>query len=172
MSGCLLAFLVVGGLFLVMMIGGGIWFYSQFSGFVGATGDMAKLMVDAQKAPGTKEMKSAGCTDAFALDMKKMAKVIQRFEDEMAKRENRKPKDMTADIGKDGGSNMLVCKKTFGEPPTCDKVAKAFIDSQHPDGSITVTVEGAGGVGKCTERFDKDGKSLGAGKKVDIPTAQ
>lgn len=170
MSGCLIAFLVVGGLFLVSLIGGGIWFYSQFSGFVGATGDMAKLMMDAQNAPGTKDMKKAGCTEAFALDIKKMGKVIQRFEDEMAKREHRKPKDVASDVTKDGGSHMLICKKTIGEAPTCAKVAKAFIDSQSPSDTVTVTVE-AGGVQKCTERFDSDGKSLGAGKAVNIPSS-
>jgi hypothetical protein len=168
MSGCLIAFLVVGGLFLVSMIGGGIWFYSEFGGFVGATGDMAKLMVDAQNAPGTKEMKKAGCTEAFALDMKKMAKTIQRFEDEMAKREKRKPKPV--DLGKEGvGSHMLICKKTLGEAPTCEKVAKAFIDEVKPDSEITVTVESSGS-NKCTERFDTNGKNLGKGEAVDLPT--
>lgn len=169
MSGCLLALLIVGGLFLVGSIGGGIWLYSEFGEFMGATKEMAEVVIDSQNAPGTKEMKDVGCDEAMALDIKKLMGVMERFEKEIAKRENRKPKPMDLDVKE--AQYALVCKVKLGDAPSCDKIAKAYADATSPDGNFIVSVEKLGSA-KCAERFDPKGKSLGKADHFQVPQTQ
>ncbi len=165
MSGCLLAFLIVGGLFLVSAIGGGIWFYVSFKDFVDATGDMMSVVLEARSAPGTNEVRELGCADAVALDMKQLTKVAQRFEDAVAKREGREPKELELD----GEATHFVQCTTSAESITCADVAKTFIKAVKPNGKIVVGVQTSGGRKQCTESFDEDGKSLGKATAPDLP---
>ena len=169
MSGCLLALLIVGGLFLVTSIGGGLWLYSEFGEFMGAGKEMVEIAVEAEKAPGTKEMKAAGCDEALALDMKRLMAVMERFEKEIAKREGRKQKPLDLDVKE--AQHVLVCKVKLGDPPACDKVAKAYADATSPQGNFLVSVEKLG-TAKCAERFDPKGKSLGKADHFEMPKTQ
>jgi hypothetical protein len=164
MSGCLLAFLITGGLFLLMGIGGGIWFYISFKDFVDASGDMMGIVVKARNAPGTDEVRELGCQDAVALDMKELTKVAQRFEDAMAKRENREPKELDLD---DEAAFYVQCSQPK-KGITCEDVAKTFIKAAEPKGRIVVGVQSGSGTKECTETFDQTGKKLGAGQAPNI----
>ena len=164
MSGCLLAFLITGGLFLVMGIGGGLWFYFSFKDFVDASGDMMGIVVKARNAPGTDEVRELGCQDAVALDMKELTKVAQRFEDAMAKRENREPKELDLD----GEAAFYVQCSNPKKKLSCEDVAKTFIKAVEPNGRIVVGVQTGSGSKECTETFDQTGKKLGAGQAPNI----
>jgi len=166
MSGCLLAFLIVGGLFLVSAIGGGVWFYVSFKDFVDATGDMMGVVVEARNAPGAKEVRDLGCKEAVAIDMAKLSKVAQRFEDAIAKREGREPKQLALD---ESAEYFVQCNQPTGKV-TCEEVAKAFIEAVEPDGRIVASVSGRSGSKECTESFDKNGKSLGKAEAPNLPT--
>lgn len=165
MNGCLLAFLITGGLFLLMGIGGGIWFYISFKDFVDASGDMMAIVVKARNAPGTDELRDLGCKEAVALDMKELSKVAQRFEDAIAKREGREPKELDLD----GEAAFYVQCESPKKKLTCEDVAKSFIKSVEPKGRIVVGVQGSGGSKECTETFDEHGKSLGKAEAPNLP---
>ncbi|NUO52183.1 MAG: hypothetical protein HOV80_25295 [Polyangiaceae bacterium] len=164
MNGCLLAFLITGGLFLVMGIGGGIWFYISFKDFVDASGDMMGIVVKARNAPGTDEVRELGCQDAVALDMKELTKVAQRFEDAMAKRENREPKELDLD---DEAAYYVQCSNPK-KKLSCEDVAKTFIKAVEPKGRIVVGVQTGSSSKECTETFDQTGKKLGAGQAPNL----
>ncbi len=172
MSGCLLAFLIVLGLTLV---GGGIagWLiWREVGGLVGGVAEIAGIMTDAAKAPGTKEMKSdAGCDEAFAIDVDKLQTAINKMEAEIAKKEKRDPKPME-DLTKDGTALLVTCVVKKSDPPTCADVAKAFMDGGKPKEKflVTVTKNTQSGETVCGEIYDEHGKKLGTGKAPNIPT--
>jgi hypothetical protein len=165
MSGCLLAFLIVGGLFLVSAIGGGLWFYFAFKDFVDASGEMMSIVLEARNGPGAEEVRDLGCKEAISLDMKKLAKVAQRFEDAVAKREGREPKDLDLD---EGAGYFVQCNQPKGKV-TCQEVADTFIKAVKPKSKFVASVAGGSGKAECTETFDENGKSLG---KAEAPNLQ
>jgi hypothetical protein len=167
MSGCLLAFLIAGGLFLLVAVGGGIWAYMQFSEFIGATKDMAKLMIEAQNAPGAAEIRKLGCNQAIVLDMAKLSEVAQRFEDEIARREGRSAKKL--DLGEEA-TYFVQCQAGFTDKISCQAVADAFVGAVEPSGKFVVQVADAGGnQQQCNEAFDAKGRSLGKTDAPDLP---
>lgn len=86
MSGCLIAILVVLGLF---MVGGlvaalGIYRFSQSEEgqkVFGVVGETIKAQADAMDAPGTAEMKAAGCGQAMVMDLSKIMQAVGEMED-------------------------------------------------------------------------------------------
>jgi len=170
MSGCLLAFLIVLGL---TVVGGGIVGYliwREVGGLVGGVAEIAGIMTDAAKAPGTKEMKAAGCDEAFVIDTDKLQKVVNKLEAEIAKKESRDPKPME-DLTKDGTAFLVTCVVKKSDPPKCADIAKAYVEGGEPNEKFLVTVSknSQSGEASCAEIFDKKGKSLGAGKAPDLP---
>lgn len=166
MSGCLLAFLIVGGLFLVGGVGAGLWFYFAFKEFVDASGEMMSVVLEARNAPGAAEVRDLGCKEAVVLDMKKLSKVAQRFEDEIAKREGREPKSLKID---ESASHYVQCNQPKGKV-TCQEVADAFVEAVSPKGRFVASVSGSSGKNQCTESFDETGKNLGKADSVNLPT--
>jgi hypothetical protein len=162
---CLIVVLVMTGLGLLVVGIGGFLVYREFGEFFGATGDMAGIIMKALTAPGTDEVRDLGCKQALAIDMKEMAKAVQRFEDEIARRENRKPKPI--DI--DQADVFVQCQVGLlgSNKPTCDQVAKAYIKATSPDGKILVSVASEGGgnanAAMCTEVYDDKGTKVGTG---------
>jgi hypothetical protein len=172
MSGCLLAFLIVLGL---TIVGGGIgaWLiWREVGGLVGGVAEIAGIMADAAKAPGTKEMKSdAGCDEAFVVDVDKLTKAVNKMEAEIAKKEKRDPKPIE-DFTKDGTKYLVTCVVKKSDPPKCADVAKAYIDAAKPKDKFLVTVSKneQSGEAVCGEIYDENGKKLGTGKAPTIPT--
>lgn len=165
-SGCLIAAAILGGL---VLLGGGVGaylLYREVGGFVGATGDMAKIMMKAQSAPGTDEMRDAGCSTAVAIDTEELANAIQRFEDEMAKREKRAPKDISRDLG--DASAILQCQ-TSKSSLDCQTIADAYRKAAKPKGRMLVSVTSSSGSQSCSESFERDGTKIGAAEMPDLP---
>jgi hypothetical protein len=165
-SGCLIAAAIIGGLVLLSVGVGGYLLYREVGGFVGATGDMAKIMMKAQSAPGTDEMRDAGCSTAIAIDTEELADAVQRFEDEMAKREQRKPKDISRDLG--DASAILQCQ-TSKSSVDCQKVADAYRKAAKPKGKLLVSVTSSSGSQSCSESFERDGTKIGSAEMPDLP---
>lgn len=165
-SGCLIAAAIIGGL---VVLGGGLGaylLYREVGGFVGATGDMAKIMMKAQSAPGTDEMRDAGCSTAIAIDTEELANAVQRFEDEMATREQRKPKDLSRDLG--DASVILQCQ-TSKSSLDCQKIADAYRKAAKPKGRMLVSVASTSGSQSCSESFERDGTKIGSAEMPDLP---
>ncbi|UQA60945.1 hypothetical protein [Polyangium aurulentum] len=167
-SGCLIAFLVVMGLGLVGAVGVGLWLYSTFGDVFGGIGDLAGIMMKARNAPGASEIRARGCKEAMVIDAKEMVKTMQRFEEEVAKREGRAPRSKPLS---DDAEVLLVCQAEQGLAPTCESVAKAYIAAVHPKGKLLASVTTGGSKNtECTEAFDASGKSLGKRSGVQLPT--
>jgi len=167
-KGCLIALASVGGVvFLIVVVAAfGIYRFSQSStgkAVFGAIGDMTELVNEAQNAPGTKEVRGLGCTQAMAMDVDKMTRIMERF-----------------DAG--GGppakfSKMVVCQVgVLGTPPTCDAVAHTYLAAAGPpDRGFAVSV--TKGTGKastvCSVLYEPDGTEVGdlaPGSTPAIPT--
>src|SRR5262245_52153384 len=73
-----------------------------------AVGETAKVMEEAARAPGTPELRAAGCAQAFAIDMDKLGKAFDQF-------------DAGTPPPSSGGLKlMIMCQVTLlGTPPTC-----------------------------------------------------
>lgn len=160
---CLTIFLVVLGLFVVSIGVGGYLLYDEFGEIIGATGELASEMGKAQSAPGTDEMRDAGCHLALALDVGKVGDAIQRLEKDIAKREGRKAKDM--DLGDAG---MLVLCQT-NDDLECKDVAKAFVDGGKPKDKFLVSVKDDGEKVTCSGLFDEDGEFVEDVDDIDMP---
>lgn len=164
MSGCLIAFLVVSGLFVVGVIGVGIFVYRELGGVLGGVKELAELMTKASTAPGTKELKDKGCDQAFAIDAKEMEKVLNKFEKEIAKKENREPKPV--DLAKEG-AYFVQCTMKSGKKLSCEDAAKTYVDATSPGEPFMVSVTGGGT--DCSASFSKDGKKIGDVAAPNIP---
>lgn len=166
MHGCLLAFFIALGVGVVAVIGFGIYLYKEFGTLMGGIGEVAAVMLDAQNAPGTAELRGIGCDQAYAVDTVRLQKAIQKVEDEVAKKEGRAPKKI--DIMKEGGK-LVGCTVTGTKTPTCEEVAKTYVSATYPNEPFMVNVSRQQGGATCSERYSADGKSLGKANPVDIP---
>ncbi len=169
-SGCLVAVLVVVVLGTLSLIGAGIFVYSQVGGILGGVGDLAGIMLRAGKAPGTQAMRDTGCDESFIIDVQELSKATQKFEDEIAKREGRDPKEIDLEQMAD---HYALCKVRMGKTPSCKAIAEGIVDEVDLEGKLLVTVQGGASTNACTERFDAStGKSLGEAKAIPLPSTE
>lgn len=166
MHGCLLAFFIALGVGVVAVIGFGIYLYKEFGTLMGGIGEVAAVMLEAQNAPGTAELRGIGCDQAYAVDTVKLQNAIQKVEDEVAKKEGRAPKKV--DIMKQGG-RLVGCTVTGTKTPTCEEVASTYVRAASPSEPFIVNVSRQHGGASCAERYSADGKSLGRADQIDIP---
>jgi len=118
-SSCLMIFLIVTGIGVLAVGGLAVYLYIEFGSIFGNVGEIASVMIEAQNAPGTKEVRDIGCDQAFAIDAKKLSDAINKFEKSVAKKEGREPKNI--DIEKDAGY-IVQCTVKSGTVPSCDDV--------------------------------------------------
>ncbi len=115
-----------------------------------AVGDTAKLMQEAQRAPGTKELRALGCDPAMVVDTDRMIDVIQSFGDGG-------PSPTLEDKA------MVTCAVgLLGDAPSCDDVARTYVRAvPEPGGSFIVQVQRqGGGRPNCNGRYAADGSKL------------
>lgn len=99
----------------------------------GAMTDGAEIIIEAQSAPGTDELRALGCEQALAMDPAKIAKIINRFADAGVP-------PMPAGGG--GFEKMVMCQMSaYATPPTCDDVARSYIKGASPRGNFYVQVQ-------------------------------
>jgi hypothetical protein len=160
MSGCLIAIFVFAGVIAigVLIFAIGMWralSTPEGKQLVKAIGDTAKLMEEAQNAPGAKEVaKKGGCQQALVIDVQKMAELVDEF----------------GDAGmKDGTSTlrermMVTCQVGFARtPPTCETLAQTYVDAAHPTEPFRVTVQKQGDTQRvCDRGFTSTGQPLPA----------
>lgn len=153
-TGCVVAMLVVFGLFaavgaVVFFIAYKIGTNKDVQNVMGALGDGAKIIAEAQAAPGTNELRALGCEQAFAIDAAKMQKLVGSFVDAGAA----PPPEV---------ERIVMCQVgAFGSPPACDDAARAYVRGGHPTRKFMLTVS-ANKVQTCGGIYDATGKSLGA----------
>lgn len=130
-----------------------------------AVGETAKVMEEAARAPGTPELRAAGCTQAFVIDMDKLAKAFDQF-------------DAGIPAPTDGGARvklMVLCQvNALGSPPACDDAARAYVGAvgrAAGDFAVTVSIE-RDKRPRCSSRYAPDAAPLGTfhGKAPSVPS--
>jgi hypothetical protein len=133
-TGCIVAiaavclfFASVGGV--VLFIGYKISTNKDVQHVMGAIGDAAQIMADAQAAPGTNELRALGCEQAMAIDAAKMQKLGSSF------------MDAGAPTAPPEVERIVMCQVgAFGTPPACDDAAKAYVRGAAPSGKFMLSV--------------------------------
>lgn len=153
MSGCLIAVLVLAALVVVGVIAIAIGAWQVMSSPEGkkiarVIGEGAKMAEEARTAPGTKELRKAGCQEAMVFDPARMGDLIREFSD------GGPPK---GDPGKE--PRMIVCQvAALGTAPTCDKLATTYVGAAQPTTPFHVTVQTQGGSKpKCAQAYTATG---------------
>lgn len=153
-TGCLIAVLVTIGMFAAV---GAVAFFIAYKigsnkdvqNVMGALGDGAKIIAEAQAAPGTAELRALGCDQAMAIDASKMQKLVGSFVDAGAA----PPPEV---------ERIVMCQiDSFTVAPACDDAARAYVRGGRPTRKFMLTVA----VNKkqtCGGIYDASGKMLGA----------
>jgi hypothetical protein len=165
-SGCWIALAVVGFLFVagVAVVGFVVWRISQdpdVKKVVGVVKEGAKLISDAQNAPGTKELRAAGCEQAMVFDVDQLMNLAKEFD------------AGTADRPKDVPGWLVVCNVKRGSDVSCDDLAEEYVDAAETEDGFAVMVNEQGkNQPGCSNRYDENGKKLGsfAGGSIPVPT--
>lgn len=123
---------------------------------MGAIGDAAKLAAEAQNAPGTKELRAAGCQEAMALDTEKMKKLISSFVDAGPGAAPEMPGELDTE-------KMVVCKASpIGSTPKCDDLAKTYAGAAHLKGQFMLSVQ-QNNATTCTGIYSSSGAVVTSG---------
>lgn len=149
--GCLIALAVVAGLALLTCLVGSVvaWRFAQdpeVQKVLTAVGAGAKLAAEGNKAPGTDELRAAGCGEALVIDGRAMTNLLVAF----------------ADAGVDAEVEpgmMVMCQGNLsGKPlPSCDEVARVYVRAVAPTRGFTVSVASSDPTKQCNEQYDETG---------------
>jgi hypothetical protein len=137
MSGCVIALLIVGGLGIVIALVVGIFVWKA-----------AKVITEAAQeglnAPGSAELRAAGCDAALIMDMSKISTIF--------------------DAGSTSAPESVIvsCNVAAGKAePKCDDLAKVYVHavgSAH--GNFLVQVQSQGGAAACKKVYGPTGTFL------------
>ena len=163
-NGCLWAVLIICGLGLVAVGVAGYVGYRAYksSPELQAAVEIAEIVLDSQDAEGTSELrKEAGCKTAYVMDMARLMKVSKVFDAGVEDA----PENMPAVV--------VVCQVPVSAAgPTCDEVAKTYVDAvgtASGDFAAVVTKGDGGKNNACEMLYDKHGKSKGSFDSSSAP---
>ena len=158
MSGCVIALLVLGGVLVVMCLIGGVamWRVSQSEDGKKVFSALGKGVQMAQKgltAPGTEELRRAGCSQAMVLETDDIMGVVDIFVDAGERQAARQELPEV----------MVMCQgRVFDDLPDCATVAKTYVEAVHPAAPFNVTVQKQGNNKPiCQQRYASDGTPQG-----------
>lgn len=154
-SGCLIALLIVGSLVALSCAVGGffVWRATQSEKgkmIFGAMGKGLDLLAKAKKAPGTAELRAAGCREAMVTDPREMLHAFEGVFDAGTTT----PRD-------EGGMTLMVACEPGGERLECDRLAEIFVSAAKPDIGFNLIVSRAGSPDNkpdCAKKYDAAGK--------------
>lgn len=154
---------VLGGLALICCIGTAIGANQAMKDpnvrkVMQAAGKGVKMAEKGMTAPGTEQLRKAGCSQAMVIDMTDAMDIIDMFADGGGKTI---PDDMSA---------MVICQgNMFDNLPTdCGALARTYVDAAHPTKGFALQVQRQGDKTPiCQNTYEPDGslKTEGFGKK-------
>lgn len=156
-SGCLIALLIVGSLVALSCMVGGffVWRATQSEEgkkIFGAMGKGLDVIAKAQKAPGTAELRAAGCREAMVTDAREMLHVFDGFVDAGE-----------IPLNDEKGDLLFVTCEPAGDPLDCDRLAEIYVKVAKPDIGFTVIVSSKKSRQQepdCAKRYDAAGKPV------------
>jgi hypothetical protein len=164
-SGCLIALGVVGGIFLLLALVGGILIWrvlktDEAQAIIGAVGDATKAVQKGLNAPGTEQLRQAGCQEAMVMDVGDFMDIAKRF-----------VKDGGADGVKIDNEKlhtlMVTCSVGYGEKVlSCDALAVTYVKAVggRAEKNFAMLVQRQGGQKPlCQGEYDPQGRRVGGG---------
>ena len=147
----------------VAVIGFGVWRFAgtkEGKAIFGAIGEGAKILAEAQSAPGAAEVRALGCDQAMVIDMDRMVKLFEH-------------RDASAE--REAFSIMVICHigALQGDPPSCDRVASTYhaaVGVAARPFAATVTRGGGRGGEACSSLYDAKGKKVRDLPRGSTPT--
>ena len=139
---------ILDGFVLLVPIGVGVAIYAVMSStqgraVVGMLGDGMKVMAKAQKAPGTKELRAAGCKQAMVMDTADMAR-LTKWMDASSPAEN----------GPDSFGEIATCSASPAAL-TCDRVASTYVGVVGPrPKSFLITAQPTASTPACANLYE------------------
>jgi hypothetical protein len=123
-----------------------------------AAGKGLKMAEKGMTAPGTDELRKAGCSQSMVIDMSDAMEIIDMFADAG-------DKTLPDDLG-----GMVICQgNMFDKLPTdCDQLARTYVAAAHPTKGFALMVQKQGdNKPLCQNSYSADGalKTEGFGKK-------
>jgi hypothetical protein len=118
-SGLTILLVFVGSAFLLGLAGIAalvlvVWHNPEGRRFFGVVGETVRVMQKAQKAPGTKELRSFGCSQAMVLEVEDFMRITSRID--------------AGEMPRPPFGALVVCAaRPWGTPPGCDDVATTYI---------------------------------------------
>jgi hypothetical protein len=158
-SGCLIALYVVLGLVVLVLVVGsiGAWLFLRSETgqrLVRATREGISLATEAARAPGTQQLREAGCSQAMVLPMRRMTELFESLGADMG----------DAQEALDRDEIVVMCQMGGGETaaPSCDDVARIFIDAagEVPETFAVVVQNRSQRGAACDARYTKDGTRI------------
>jgi hypothetical protein len=138
MSGCLLAVLIAGGVGLVLCVIVGVVVWK-------ATKVITAAAEEGLNAPGTAEMRKAGCDAAVILDLSKLSSLF----------------DAGATSGSTAGIVVSCAVNAGHTAPACDDLAKTYVKAvPTPGNNFVVQVTPQGGLATCKKVYSPKGTFL------------
>ena len=162
-SGCLIALGVIGGILLLFCLIGGVamWRASQnpeTKKIFTAMGKGVQMATKGINAPGTEELRKAGCRQAIVISPEDLNDMVGIFVDGGLP---------ASAAGDEFGGPMVMCQgNAFDSLPDCDTAAAVYVKAVAPKTGFTVTVKTSGKTkDDCAQKYDASGASLGAIRK-------
>lgn len=148
MGGIVVALLIAGAIALVL-------FFRSDTGqkVAGAIGKGVKMTLDAQKAPGAREITKAGCKQGMVMDVRDSMDAVRPF----------LPDAGDAEMSRMPFRNMVFCSVDFfGAPPSCDAVKDVYLGAvPRQSAPFMVSVQRAGeSKARCSRIYDPDGLAI------------
>ncbi len=153
----LIVLAVVGGLAALCCIGSSIVFYRASQSPDGkkvfsAVGKTVKMAQKGLNAPGTAELRKAGCPQAMVVSMADALDLAEVFV------------DAGTQAHRLDAETIVVCQGgVFDTVPTdCDALAQTYVDAVHPANPFTLSIRKQGEQKPvCQGRFGPDGSPVG-----------
>lgn len=156
-KGCLIALGVAFALFSVMCLIGTFFVWraantEEGKKIVSVIGKGAAVGMKGLNAPGTPELRDAGCRQAIVIATSDIADIANMFVD-----------GGVAKVGPAEDEAFVLCQgNVFDSLPDCDEVARVYAKAAHPKKPFMVAVQQQGAKkSKCQGRYDTQGAFLG-----------
>jgi hypothetical protein len=149
--GCVVVLSLLGGLFFLGLVGIAIAAWMAASSPKGQQAiKVVQEMKAAQNAPGTRELKALGCTQAMVIDMSSVGKDVMSLFDSGAMKESKLPAKLSVYCQPGPFASAL---------PTCAEVARTFVNAAPPSESFLATVQRQGETKSlCSSLYTKTGE--------------
>ena len=162
-SGCLLALYIMLGIgaTLLVVTGIGIFLFArseQGQKLIKVASEGISLARDAAQAPGTNELRAAGCSQAMVMPTARMIELLGEISPDA-----RKELPETFNVG-----TLVLCQlDSSGDTgPDCDQVARIYADAApNAPERFGVMVQPRQGQAKCEGSYGRDGTFLGSLEK-------